>query len=164
MIERRRQAPAVAEAASALAVRDGEAIALEDTGALRRLVRAPNADAPGGDMPADLRARLAPLLPVAPTPDEPEWLRAEEMLEEAAACPGERLFAGTLAAGAQWWRAAEMREALRLLRQAIGSGDGWAGSADAGRVAQDCTALDAALARLDPGTWVQVREAADPAR
>jgi hypothetical protein len=59
---------------------------------------------------------LAPLLPAEHVAEpEPDWLRAEEMLDDAAACPGERLLASSLAMTAAWWRPALLQEAARRL-------------------------------------------------
>jgi hypothetical protein len=73
--------------------------------------------------PADLAAletatgvSLAPLMPVAhPAEPEPAWLRAEEMLAEAAACPSERLLASTLSTVTAWWRPAQLQATAQQL-------------------------------------------------
>jgi hypothetical protein len=63
---------------------------------------------------------LAPLMPVAyPAAPEPDWLRAEEMLAEAAACPGERLLASTLSTVTAWWRPAQVQATAQQLAAAL---------------------------------------------
>lgn len=165
MSEQRLEATVPGAQALELAVRGGDAIALKETGALWRLLRAAATESPtGASVPADLPTRVAPLLPVVAPPAEPVWLRAEEMLDEAAACPGERLLASTLNMGAHWWRIDDLRAALGAVRGTVASGATLSAGLDAGQIIQACAAIDSALARIDANAWVQVRDTTAPER
>lgn len=132
-----------------LQLRRGVSTPVSGTSALRALLAE-------GDPPAHLAAALAVLSPpLAGSHDEPDWLRSAEMLQEAAACPGERLFAHTLHSAAEWRRADELAAAARALAIALkaapiparGSGD----------PLQGCAALTARLDSLPPSQQVRLR-------
>jgi hypothetical protein len=138
-----------------LEVRGDARIPLEGTGDLARLLIAARDGTAAPPLPRT--AGFEALLPVpAATAEEPDWLRAAAMLEEEAACPGERLLAGTLAAGASWWRPERMRDAATALHDALGS------EAGQGAAARGNLALLAALERLPSGVWVRLAQGATP--
>jgi hypothetical protein len=62
---------------------------------------------------------LEALSPTAFADPDPTWLRAEELLEEPAACPGERLFVQTLATAAEWHSAATITAAVQALALSV---------------------------------------------
>jgi hypothetical protein len=131
-----------------LEARGEEPIAIDGSAELGQLLHLLRAE-PGE------RARLAAvgvvtnaLLPVDPTPVEPDWMRAEQMLEEAAACPGERLFAQSLATAAQWHSAGKIAKASHSLALATEAGLLLPDSISAEAVRRGCAALEAAAARL----------------
>jgi hypothetical protein len=88
------------------------------------------------------------LLPVDPTSGEPDWMRAEQMLEEAAACPGERLFAQSLATAAEWHSAGKIAEASRSLALAVEAGLPLPDSISTEAVRRGCVAVEMAAASL----------------
>lgn len=93
---------------------------------------------------------LQPLLPRPPL--EPEWLRATTLLEEEAACPGERLFARSIADEAGWWRPAQVAAAAAALRTLLVT------DSRCGREAQGCDLLLAAMRSLAPDAQIRLTE------
>ena len=132
----------------ALQVRGAAPLPIRQTAALASLLASFATDpAQRQLMEERVGASLDALLPVASEPDEgddPDWLRAAEMLDDAPACPGERLLGQTLLDVVRWWRPSQ----LRMAAQALATGSIGVDQADQGAVVAGCAALAAALGDL----------------
>ena len=138
----------------------GLRLAVPDSEALGVLLRALSHDRVLRQTLSASGARPEALLPAGGSADEPEWLRAEEMLEEAAACPGERLFAKTLISAVNRSSAAEIVLAARALAAAVRQGTIPASNAEA--VLAGCMAMASAASQLPPALPARVTESAAP--
>jgi hypothetical protein len=100
-----------------LELRSGSTQLLPGTAGLARLLAHLERDpAARASWEASAGVSLAPLLPVQQAHEpEPDWLRAEEMLDEAAACPSERLLASSLTTVAAWWQPVQLQAAAQQL-------------------------------------------------
>jgi hypothetical protein len=93
---------------------------------------------------------LAPLLPAKQEDEpEPDWLRAEEMLDAAAACPSERLLASSLATVTAWWQPAQLQAAAQQLAAVLSA------RAD-GHLATQCRAVARVVGVVPPTERVRL--------
>jgi hypothetical protein len=86
----------------------------------------------------------------------PDWVRAEEMLEETAACPGERLFARTLSSAVEWRSVADIASAAVALGHLVLAGGVRASDASAEAVVHGCTMLATAASALPAACQARV--------
>jgi hypothetical protein len=100
-----------------LELRVGDLLPLPGTAALAGVLQRLTDDlASLTKIEAEAHVSLDAVVPVLyAAPDEPEWLQAAELLEEAAACPGERLLGKSLTIAAGWWRPNDLEAAVTAL-------------------------------------------------
>ena len=86
--------------------------------------------------------------PLDEQPDDPEWLRAEEMLAENAMCPGERLLAQTLASATSWWSATQLAAAIHSLAEALRTSGTVTVALELATILRACEVIESAVAPL----------------
>lgn len=89
-------------------------------------------------------------------PGVPEWLRAEELLEEVAVCPGERLFAQTLASASAWRAAGEIAIAAGVLETIVRSRKHLGADVHEGSLLRACASLAGAASALPAARQVRL--------
>lgn len=125
-------------------------IALDESAELARLLDLVRLDPEAHACLTAQGVAVGVLLPAPATPDEPQWLRAEELLDEAAACPGERLLAQSLAMAGNWHRACEIIDAARMLAAAIRTEAALPEAFTRAALLRGCAAIETATSRLQP--------------
>lgn len=150
--------PAMGTPLLQLEVRGGETSTLAGTAALAALLCELREDHSRFARLAANSPGLRILLPATPAaPEEPDWLRAAEMIDEDAACPGERLFASSLATAAHWCHVDEMASAARSLSGALPAEDILAAkSLTREAILHGCTVVATAAERLPASRQVRL--------